>query len=108
VGPTADAGADQTVKSGDTVVLKGSNSSDPDYGIPLYAWTQTGGTSVNLSDPTAVKPRFSAPEVDGDSITLTFELKVTDNGDETDTDTCNITVEKKDDDSGCFIGTIAD
>ena len=107
VGPTADAGADQTVKAGDTVTLNGSNSSDPDYGIPLYAWSQTEGTSVTLSDATAVKPSFTAPGVDGDNITLTFELKVTDNGGKTDTDTCKITVEKKDDDKGCFIGIIA-
>ncbi|OEU79872.1 MAG: hypothetical protein BA865_12325, partial [Desulfobacterales bacterium S5133MH4] len=60
--PTSDAGEDQTVKAGDTVTLNGSNSSDPDYGIPLYEWTQTDeGTSVTLSDATAVKPTFTAP-----------------------------------------------
>lgn len=107
MGPIADAGPDQTVKSDDTVTLNGSNSSDPDYGIPLYAWSQTEGTSVTLSDSTAVKPSFTAPGVDGDNITLTFELKVTDNGGKTDTDTCTITVEKKDDGKGCFIGIIA-
>ena len=106
VGPTADAGPDQTVKAGDSVSLNGSNSSDPDYGIPLYAWSQTKGTAVTLSDSTAVNPTFSAPTVDGDNITLTFDLTVTDNGRKTDTDTCIITVQKKDDeDKGCFIST---
>jgi len=106
VGPSAVVGSDQTVKSGDTVTLNGSNSSDPDYGIPLYAWTQTEGTSVTLSDSTAVKPSFGAPDVDGDKITLTLKLTVTDNDGETDTDTITITVEKKDDDDkGCFIST---
>ena len=106
VGPTADAGSDQTVKSGNTVALNGSNSADPDYGIPLYAWTQTKGTSVTLSDSAAVKPNFTAPGVDGDNKTLIFQLEVTDNGGETDTDTITITVEKKDDDDkGCFIST---
>ena len=104
VGPTADAGTDQTVKSEDTVTLNGSNSSDPDYGIPLYTWTQTEGTSVTLSDSTAVKPTFTAPGVD-ENTTLTFDLTVTDNGRKTDTDTCKITVEKKDDGKGCFIST---
>ena len=105
VGPTADAGSDQTVKSEDTVTLNGSNSSDPDYGIPLYAWAQTDeGPSVTLSDSTAVKPSFTAPGVD-ENTTLTFDLTVTDNGRKTDTDTCKITVEKKDGDSGCFIST---
>jgi len=105
VGPTPVTGPDQTVKSGDTVTLNGSNSSDPDYGIPLYAWTQTEGTSVTLSDSTAVKPTFAAPTVDGDKITLTFDLTVTDNAGETETAICTITVEKKDDDKGCFIST---
>jgi len=104
VGPTADAGTDQTVKSEDEFTLNGSNSSDPDYGIPLYAWRQTEGTSATLWESTAVKPTFTAPGVD-EKTTLTFELKVTDNGGKTDTDTCKITVEKKDDDKGCFILT---
>jgi len=95
------------VKSLDPVTLDGSSSSDPDYGIPLYSWSQTEGQTVTLSDPAGVRPSFTAPEVDGDAVTLTFELKVTDNGGLTDTDTCAVTVEKKDDDSGCFIGTVA-
>ena len=102
--PVSDAGSDQTVKSGDTVTLNGSNSYDPDYGIPLYTWTPAEGTSVTLSDATAVKPTFTAPSVDEET-TLTFELKVTDNGAKTDTDTCTVTVQKKDDDKGCFIST---
>ena len=102
--PVSDAGSDQTVKSGDTVTLNGSNSYDPDYGIPLYTWTPAEGTSVTLPDATAVKPTFTAPSVDEET-TLTFELKVTDNGAKTDTDTCTVTVQKKDDDKGCFIST---
>jgi len=106
-GPTADAGSDQTVKSGTTVTLSGSNSSDPDYGIPLFKWTQTEGDTVTISDATSVTPTFSPPSVDGDKKTLTFQLEVTDNGGLTNTDTVQITVEKNDDeDNGCFIGTI--
>jgi len=62
--PTADAGPDQTVNEGDTVTLDGSNSSDLDDGIASYLWDQTGGTPVPLSDPTAVQPTFTAPDVD--------------------------------------------
>jgi hypothetical protein len=102
--PLADAGADQTVKLSVTVTLDGSKSYDPDYGIPLYSWSQTEGTSVTLSDATVVKPTFKAPEVDEET-TLTFELKVTDNGGKTDTDAITVTVQKKDDDKGCFIST---
>ena len=72
--PVANAGADQTVKSNDTVTLDGSESYDPDYGIPLYSWSQTEGTSVALSDATAVNPTFTAPGVDKETA-LTFELK---------------------------------
>jgi len=103
-GPTADAGPDQTVKSNDTVTLNGSGSSDPDYGIPLYLWSQTEGTSVTLSDATAVNPTFTAPGVDEETA-LTFELKVTDNAGKTDTDTITVTIQKKDEDKGCFIST---
>ena len=105
-GPAADAGADQTVKSGNTVTLSGSDTSDPDYGIPLYNWTQTEGDTVTLNDSASVTPSFSAPSVDDDSKTLTFQLEVTDNGGLKDTDTVQITVEKNDDDGGCFIGAI--
>ncbi|MCD6294371.1 MAG: PQQ-binding-like beta-propeller repeat protein, partial [Deltaproteobacteria bacterium] len=106
-GPTADAGTDQTVKSGNTVTLNGSNASDPDYGIPLFKWTQTEGETVNLNNDTSVTPSFSAPGVDDDKKTLTFQLEMTDNGGLTDTDTVQITVEKNDDDDGgCFIRTI--
>ena len=106
-GPTADAGSDQTVKSGNTVTLNGSNSSDPDYGIPLFKWTQTEGETVTFNDAASVTPTFSPPSVDGDKKTLTFQLEVTDNGGLTDTDTVQVTVEQSDDDNkGCFIGTI--
>ena len=101
VSPVSDAGPDQTVKSSDTVTFDGSNSYDSDYGIPLYSWSQTEGPSVTLSDATAVKPSFTAPGVDKETI-LTFELKVTDNGAKTDTDSVSVTVQKSDDDKGCF------
>lgn len=106
-GPTASAGSDQTVKSDNTVTLNGSGSSDPDYGIPLFSWTQTEGDSVDLDDATSVTPSFTAPAVDDDNKkTLTFQLQVTDNGGLTSTDTVQITVEKNDDDNGCFIQTL--
>lgn len=103
--PVANAGADQTVKSTDTGTLDGSESYDPDYGIPLYSWSQTEGTSVTLSDATAVNPTFTAPGVDKETA-LTFELTVTDNGAKTDTDAITVTVRKKDADKGCFISTM--
>ena len=90
--PNADAGPDQTVDEGETVTLDGSNSTDPDDGIASYLWTQTAGTPVTLSDPTAVKPTFTSPNVGSDGESLTFQLTVTDNGGLQDTDTCIVNV----------------
>ncbi len=76
--PTADAGADQTVSSLETVTLDGSASSDPDGTIASYAWTQTGGAAVTLDETVPSMPTFEAPNVGADEV-LTFELVVTDN-----------------------------
>ena len=77
--PTADAGADrQDIEQGATVTLAGSGS-DPDADNTLtYAWTQTGGADVTLSDATAPAPSFTAPTGLAEDATLTFSLKVTD------------------------------
>jgi CSLREA domain-containing protein len=77
--PVADAGDDQPgVREGSPVQLDGSLSYDPDDDLLTYAWVQTGGPSVTLSDPTAAKPTFVAPPVGPGGSTLTFELTVTD------------------------------
>ncbi len=76
--PVADAGDDQTVDEGSTVTLDGSASYDPDGTIASYQWTQTGGPTVTLSDPTATQSTFVTPPVDADGAELTFELTVTD------------------------------
>ena len=90
--PTADVGHDQTVDEGVIVTLDGSNSSDPDDSIASYLWEQTGGTSVALSDTTAVQPTFTAPDVGPDGESLTFQLTVTDSGGLQSTDTCIVNV----------------
>ena len=91
--PTADAGPDQNVNEETTVTLDGSNSSDPDDGIKSYLWKQITGPSVNLSDPQTAQPTFTSPGVAGNkSISLTFELTVTDFGGLLDTDTTVVNV----------------
>lgn len=62
--PIANAGSDQTIDSGDTVQLDGSGrSSNPSGGTLTYQWTQTSCPEVTLSDPRAVNPTFTAPDV---------------------------------------------
>ncbi|MBN1140151.1 MAG: FG-GAP repeat protein [Anaerolineae bacterium] len=74
--PAADAGPDQTVSPLATVTLNSSASNDPDGDLPLaYAWTQSGGPAVTLSDPTAAGPTFAAP---ANTTVLIFTLVVTD------------------------------
>lgn len=80
--PIPNAGPPQTVASGATVTLDGSGSYDPNnFNPPLtlsYLWLQVSGPTVQLSDPTAVKPTFTAPVVPAGSTapTLLFDLAV--------------------------------
>lgn len=90
--PTSAAGSDQTVAEGDQVVLDGSNSVDPDDGIAGFQWHQIAGPGVALSGSTSASPTFTAPDVETQGVSLTFELTVTDTGGLQDTDTCVITV----------------
>lgn len=78
--PVANAGANQTVNDTKLVTLDGSASSDPDNDPLTYAWSQVSGTPVTLSNPTAVKPTFTAPIVSASGDTLVFQLTVTDPG----------------------------
>ena len=88
--PTANAGADQSVTTGTEVTLDGSGSSDPDTGDTwTYAWTQTSGTDVTLSDTVAEMPTFTAPD---SAAVLVFTLTVTDVAGATNTDMVTITV----------------
>ena len=70
--PVASAGAARTVASGATVALAGSATGT----APLaFAWTQTAGPAVTLSDPASATPSFVAPAVTAPTA-LTFALAV--------------------------------
>ncbi len=86
--PVAHAGPDQSVSEGATVTLDGSASSGV---IAVYKWEQSSGTGVTLSDVNAIRPYFTAPQVSGGQITLTFTLTVK-TGKEESSDTVTVTV----------------
>jgi hypothetical protein len=87
--PTADAGVDQNVVSGTVVSLDGTQSSDPDADQLSYAWTQTSGPTVTLTNADQATASFTAP--DGPA-SLVFELTVCDTEPLCDTDAVTITV----------------
>jgi len=65
--PIADAGPDQNVTVGLSVILDGSGSSDAEGDSLTYSWSFTsrpGGSAAGLTAPTTVNPTF-IPDVDG-------------------------------------------
>jgi hypothetical protein len=85
--PIADAGPDAAVVIGESVMLDGSGSSDPE-GQPLtFSWNQTEGPQVELQNADTANPSFIAPASVG---TLTFELTVEDDANNTATDSVSI------------------
>ena len=75
--PIANAGLDQSVRTGQTVTLNGSGSSDPGNFLPLtYHWQQTGGPAAMLSGASNVTATFTAPPINQAQV-LTFTLTVT-------------------------------
>ncbi|MBB6647437.1 PKD domain-containing protein [Halobellus ruber] len=92
--PTADAGPDRTTVGGRSVRLNASGSSDPDGDALSFSWTQTAGPNVTLQGATTATPGFGAPSVSSER-TLRFEVTVSD-GDASDTDTVNVTIQPAD------------
>lgn len=90
--PIAEAEENQTRNEGVAVTLDGTGSKDPDTDPITYLWSQVSGTPVTLSDPTAAKPTFLAPEVGAEGDTLIFELVVSDGSDTSQADQVSITI----------------
>lgn len=93
--PTAEAGANQTVNEATSVSLSGAGSSDTDGTIASYQWSQINTeNNVTLNNPASVNTSFTAPAVPaGQSVTLIFELQVTDNDGLNDTDIVTVVVD---------------
>lgn len=88
--PTANAGPDQTVQTGDKVQLDGSGSSDPDSDPLSYSWSfvsKPAGSTATLSGQDTATPTF-VPDAVGDYV---LEVTVDDGRGGSDTDQVTIT-----------------
>jgi hypothetical protein len=65
---------------------------DNDNGIAGYAWEQTSGLPIELDNPRSPLATFIAPDVGASVETLVFDLMVTDDGGQTDTESLEIKV----------------
>ena len=92
VPPTADAGGDLSVNSGDTapVSITGSGD-DSDGNITVYFWTHVSGPPVTLIGANTTTVSFDVPIVQQQSI-ITLRLTVVDDGGASGSDEVRITV----------------
>jgi hypothetical protein len=90
--PTADAGPDKNTLPNRLVYLTGSGT-DPDGDILRYAWKQTSGPEVQMQNANRAEAKFIAPRVSGGaSLSLEFELTVTDPSGASASDSAKVTV----------------
>ena len=90
--PIADAGDDRYVDGGDTVVLDGSSSFDPNGDDLVFSWQIADGPEgTAFDDPSSPTPSFVAPVSDVRT-TISVELTVADPDGNTRSDTVTVTV----------------
>ncbi|MCG7913290.1 MAG: right-handed parallel beta-helix repeat-containing protein [Candidatus Thiodiazotropha weberae] len=88
--PEVDAGSDQTVTAGQSVILAGSGS-DGDGTVIDYQWTQLSGSAIDLTNADQAVASFTAPSVLSFE-NLEFSLTITDDAGEMVSDRVTITV----------------
>lgn len=98
--PTANAGTDENAVAFEQFTLDGTGTTDPDGptdlgNIESSEWVQIAGTTMDLSDTSAISPTFTPeqPANGAASETLTFRLTATDAFGLTHTDTVTITLQ---------------
>ncbi|MDX1510098.1 MAG: PKD domain-containing protein [Nitriliruptorales bacterium] len=84
--PLADAGGPYLVAVGDTVLLDGSASTDPEGAALTFAWSTSSGA---FDDPSAVRPAFTAGDEAG---IVSVQLLVDDGNGASDTTTVMVVV----------------
>ena len=96
--PIADAGPTQRAREGDTVVLNGAGSRDPDGTIVSYRWTPRveNAVTVVLQNPETATPSFTVPDLEEDT-TFVFDLVVTDDRGASSSDAAEVFVTTYDD-----------
>ena len=87
--PIANAGNNQTVNAGSTVVLNGSKSRSPGGIILGYSWRQIPTGSISLGGSNSSAWQITAPKVTADT-PMRFQLNVTDNLGQTSTAYVNV------------------
>lgn len=87
--PIANAGHNQTVTAGSTVILNASKSKSPNGIILGYSWKQIPTSSINLGAVNSPVWDFTAPRVTTNTL-LQFQLNVTDNWGQTGTSFVNV------------------
>ncbi|MCG3139016.1 MAG: hypothetical protein HJJLKODD_02892 [Phycisphaerae bacterium] len=94
--PVAIAGADQTVQSGESVVLDGSESFDSETAVVNlnYQWDQVLGIQVTIIDELQSIAQITAPNV-SQTTKFQFRITITDESGLSDSDTIQITVQPK-------------
>lgn len=101
--PIADAGLGLLASVGDTVILNGTSSADPEGSGLSFRWEQTGGVQVTLKGETSAEPQFSI-ESPG---TYRFTLVVNDGYQDSEPDTVEVAVPEQsfggDTEAGCDV-----